>query len=175
MKLNVLVGEVMVKELKTITSDYDIQEAAKIMKKERVGSLIVMSRENISGILTAQDIVHKHVAEGKGRQVKDIMTREVITIDPKKTIEEAARVMANNKIEKLPVVEHNRLIGIITNNDILKIEPALFEILLERFKFKGPGSNINEELNLLGCEICGNYSDDIEEKNGVYACQGCRD
>src|SRR3989338_1384481 len=99
MKLNVLVGEVMVKELKTITSDYDIKEAAKIMKKERVGSLIVMSGGNISGILTAQDIVHKHVAEGKGRQVKDIMTHEVITIDPKKTIEEAARIMANNKIE----------------------------------------------------------------------------
>ena len=59
----------------------------------------------------------------------------LVRVSPDKTIEEAARIMVEKGIEKLLVFEMDRLAGIITNNDILRIEPALVEIMLERLKF----------------------------------------
>ena len=171
MKFKVLVEEVMKRNIISVGMDDSIEKAAKLMKKYRIGSVLVMGEKQLKGILTTRDIVYKSVASGKGKVAKDIMSKDVISISPKKTIEHAAKLMVEKKVEKLPVFEMNKLVGIITNTDILRIEPALFDILLERMKI---GSRGTTEPGFGQCEECGNYSDDIDEVDGIYKCGECR-
>jgi predicted transcriptional regulator len=174
MKFNVLVKEVMAKSIRSINADDPIVKAAKLMKKYRVGSVLVMSGKKVVGILSTRDIVYKHTALCKGRIAKDIMSNDLVKISPNKTIEEAARLMVSKRIEKLPVFDKDKLLGIITNNDILKVEPALFDTLLERMKMGAPRTRTGAE-GFIQCEACGNYSDDVKEIDGVYMCEECRD
>ena len=172
MKFNVLVKEVMTKNIKSTDVEDPIKKAAKIMKKHRIGSVLVMSGKKVVGILSTRDIVYKHTATEKGRVAKDIMSKDLVKISPNKTIEEAARLMVSKNIEKLPVFDRDRLVGIITNNDILGVEPALFDILLERMKMGAPRPRA--ETDFAQCEVCGNYSDAVKEEDGVYKCEECR-
>lgn len=173
MKLNVTVGEVMKRVVKTINMNDSITKAAKIMKNQRIGSVVVMGEKNIKGIITTRDIVYKHVALGKGKKASDIMSKELITVSPGTRIEDAARLMVKKGIEKLLVVDRGNMEGIITSTDILTIEPALFEILLERMKI-GSGPIRENQIEFLQCDRCNNYSDEVEEVNGVYMCKECR-
>lgn len=174
MRFKALVKEVMRKKIKTVRMNDPIKKAARIMKKNNIGSVLVMNKGVVEGIVTDRDIVFKFVALKKGNMAKDIMTKDPVTISQKKTIEDAALLMAKKKIEKLPVIDNGKIVGIITSNDILKIEPALFNILLEKMKIGQPAKFVRE-INFGECEICGNYSDDIEEKNGEYMCKECRE
>ncbi len=173
MRYNAFVKEVMNKKVKTVSPADSIKKAAGIMKKNKIGSVVVMGKKGVVGILTPSDIVYKHVANRKGRKVSDIMTKNPVTISPNKTLEEAAKLLTEKGIEKLPVFEKKKMIGIITSNDILKIEPALFEILLENMLIGGP---VRKEEPFLfdQCESCGNYSDNLKKSSGSWLCEECR-
>jgi len=172
MRLNVLVREVMKKTVKAVDMNDSIDKAATMMKDNRIGSVVVIGEKNVKGILTTRDIVYKHVALGHGKNASDIMTKDLITIAPDKTIEDAARLMVKKGIEKLLVFDNGKMVGIITSTDILTIEPALFEILLERMKIGG-GSNREDQVEFEQCDRCKKYSDEIEEVNGAYLCKEC--
>jgi predicted transcriptional regulator len=172
MRLNILVGEIMTKNVKKVDVNDSIEKAAQVMRDEKIGSVVVMGEKNVKGIVTTMDIVYKHVAGKKGQNVGDIMSTNLIIVAPNVSIEEASRQMIKHNIEKLLVFDNNQLVGIITNNDVLKVEPALVEILLERQKIGAPRPPA--ETAITECESCGNYSDDIEEVNGVYMCAECR-
>lgn len=172
--MNVFVGDVMITHVITVNIEDNIEKAASIMKKGKIGSVVVMDGKDVRGMLSTSDIVYKYVAEGMHTaKVSEIMTRDLITITPERTIEEAARLMAQNKIERLPVFNNKKLIGIITSGDILKIEPALFEILLEKAKISNVVKNDND-VDIGECELCGNFTDDVEEHDGVYMCSECQ-
>lgn len=173
MKLQANVREIMKKNVVTVTPNMSIRKIARIMKNKRIGSVIVKQQRDIIGIVTTSDIVYKYVAMKKGRYAKDIMTKKLIKISPNKTIEHAAKLMAKKNIEKLLVFEKGKMIGIITSNDILRVEPTLIEILLERMKVGGKREEIEPEFG--ECENCGNFSDDLEEVNGMWLCEECRE
>ncbi|MBI4170597.1 MAG: CBS domain-containing protein [Candidatus Aenigmarchaeota archaeon] len=174
MRFSALVGEVMRTNIKKVDMDDSIEKAAQIMRDERIGSVVVTGEKNVKGIVTTSDIVYKHVASGIGETAKDVMSTDLVTIEPGKTIEEAAKLMVSKRVEKILVFDSSKLVGIITNNDILRIEPALFEILLERMKI-GSSAMPEEPENLVACESCGNYSDSVEEADGEYICAECRE
>jgi CBS domain-containing protein len=172
MKLNVLVGEVMTRSIKHVDMNDHVEKAAKIMKDEKIGSVVVMGDRHVKGIVTTTDIVYKYVAGKMGNSVADVMSSELIKIAPSATIEEAARTMVKNSVEKLLVFDSDKLVGIITNNDIIRVEPAIVEIMLERMKMgAAPGRG---DIPVTECESCGNYADNIEEVDGVYLCADCR-
>ena len=173
MRLNVLVGEVMTKNVMAVALDDPIDKAARIMRDNGIGSVVVIGEKNVKGIVTTTDIVYRHVAEGKGRVVSDIMTRNIVSIEPTKTIEDAARLMVEKAVEKLLVFDMGKLVGVITNNDIIRIEPTLYEILLERMKMGGRQQR--GAMEFAQCEVCGNYTDDVEESDGMCACSSCRE
>ncbi|MBI4154357.1 CBS domain-containing protein [Candidatus Woesearchaeota archaeon] len=175
MKMNVLVGEAMTKVIKKVDINDPIEKAAQIMRDERIGSAVVTGEKNVKGIVTTMDIVYKHVAGKKGQRVSDIMSTELVTISPGETIEEAARKMVKHNIEKLLVFDKGSLVGIITNNDIIRIQPAMIETLIERLKMSGPRMAEEGEVGITACESCGNYSDNTEEVGGAYLCQDCRE
>ncbi|MFH1630648.1 MAG: CBS domain-containing protein [Candidatus Aenigmatarchaeota archaeon] len=174
MKYQVSIKDVMIKDVKTVSMDDDIQKAAQVMKKFKIGSVIVMGEKKVKGILTAEDIVYKHVAVDNGKNVTDIMTRDTVTISPEKTLEAASKLMIEKHVKKLPVMLQGNLVGIITATDIMKIEPMLYENLLERLKICKPELEPDHKSSQFEqCEMCSNYADDLAEIDGVWVCSEC--
>ncbi len=118
------VKDYMTKPVKTIKGTATMAEAAKLMRKNRIGCLVVVDRDKPVGIITERDIAYKVVAEEKSldTKVKDAMTKDLKTIDGEKTLREAAKLMASHLVRRLPVVEKGKLVGIITIDDIMRAE-----------------------------------------------------
>jgi len=120
------IKEIM-KKCRTISEDMDVREAAKIMNKHHIGSLVVIDEkegynEALIGIITERDILEKVTAANKLPSkvlVKDVMTKKVITIGPEEYIDDAVYLMIQNKIKKLPVLDGCEIVGIITSTDIV--------------------------------------------------------
>ena len=116
-----IVKDVMNTDVKTTDDDSSVQEAAKEMKKFRIGSLVVVDGTKMIGIVTERDIMDKVVSEASDPskiKVKEVMTDEVIMVDPEKDLGEAAELMVDKKIKKLPVIKGNQLVGIVTAWDL---------------------------------------------------------
>ncbi|NOZ81558.1 MAG: CBS domain-containing protein [Candidatus Micrarchaeota archaeon] len=135
------VKDVMKTDVKTVSPDIDIKKAAKLMSEHGIGSLVVVENERVVGILTERDILEKVVATGlnpENTRVSEIMTKNVITVSPDKSLEDAAEIMTKNKIKKLPVVWNNQLVGIVTASDLIAFEEKLVETLSSLFILKSP-------------------------------------
>ena len=130
------VGSRMVREVKTLEEDDTLRTAISRLRQNRIRQIPVVSGKKVVGILTDRDLrqasmldillpnmcPEKEVLEQRldNIPVKEIMTREVITVSPDDIIEDAAKILRDNKIGGLPVVEQGELVGIITVSDILK-------------------------------------------------------
>jgi len=122
------IKEVM-RPVRTIAPNSNIKEAAKLMTKYSIGSLVVVEEDKknphskkVLGILTERDVLMKVVAEGKSSEkvsVEEIMTFKLITISPDAYIDDAVFLMMQHKIKKLPVLDGDTLVGIITSTDIV--------------------------------------------------------
>ncbi|NIO20382.1 MAG: CBS domain-containing protein [Candidatus Aenigmarchaeota archaeon] len=129
-----LVKEIMTEDVKTVEPDVTVQEAAQKMVEKNTKFLIVIDKKKLVGILTEWDFVKKIASEEEFKEdakVKSIMTSDVIVIEPDTEIGEAASIMAEHNIKKLPIVSKNVLIGVVTAMDILAAEPKLMEKISE--------------------------------------------
>lgn len=136
-----LVKHVMNRSVVTAKPNVTIREASEVMYKFRIGSLIVMSDEEILGIVTSTDIL-KAISENKDvdeTKIEDIMSRKIITINSEAELEEAVNLMMEKKIKRLPVLENNKLVGILTASDIMVVEPKLIESIADLISLKLPG------------------------------------
>ena len=105
----------------TVEPTATAQQAARTMKSEDVGSLPIVEGDKLVGVITDRDLAIRIIAEGKGidTPVADVASKDVVTIDPQQSLEEAARLMATNQVRRLPVVEEDgRLVGILAQADI---------------------------------------------------------
>ena len=96
-------------------------EAAELMKSKDIDVLPVVQDERLVGVLTNRDIVERVVAEGRDPQsvhVGDIVSRELVTADPDQPLDEALRLMAHRHVRRVPVVEGERLVGILSQADV---------------------------------------------------------
>jgi CBS domain-containing protein len=133
------VKQAMTKNVLVTNPTFSVRSAAKIMAEQRVGSLVVQENNKIVGIITELDIIWKVVANDKDPNtttVGEIMSKKVITIRADQTIEEASVLMVENKIKKLPVVENNKLVGIITATDLISVQPKMIEDLANLLLFE---------------------------------------
>lgn len=129
-----IVKEIMDKNVITMDPDVTVQEAAKKMVGEGTKFLIVTKKEKLVGIVTEWDFVKKVAGEEEFKEnakLRTIMTKKVIVVPPDTEIRDAAEIMSNNNIKKLPVVEKNVLTGVVTAMDILAAEPKLIEQISE--------------------------------------------
>ncbi len=91
------------------------------MKSEDIGSLPIVEGDQLVGVITDRDLAIRVVAEGRGTDttVGEIASKDVVTVDPQQGIDEAARLMAEHQVRRLPVVEEDgRLVGILAQADI---------------------------------------------------------
>ena len=105
----------------TVEPGTTVQDAARAMKSEDVGSLPIVEGDRLVGVVTDRDIAIRIVAEGKSADtpVGEIASKDVVTIDPQQGIEEAARLMAEHQVRRLPVTEEDgKLVGILAQADV---------------------------------------------------------
>ncbi len=133
------VGDIMTKKVIVVPFGKTILEVAKMMKKNSIGSVIVVEDKegkHAKGIITERDIVYKILAKGSDPykvNAEDIMSRPLRVVKPDTTIEDAAKAMRENRIKRLPVVnDDNELIGLLSEGDIMKIFPVVVDLIEER-------------------------------------------
>jgi CBS domain-containing protein len=118
------VQDVMAKRPRTIEPSTALMEAARLMRDEDVGSLPIVEGDRLTGILTDRDIAVRAVAEGRDPEsttARDVASRELVTVDPQQPLEEAARLMAEHQVRRLPVCEEDgRLVGMLAQADVAK-------------------------------------------------------
>jgi CBS domain-containing protein len=117
----------------SITPKTTVYRALEIMVEKNVSALVVMENEKLVGIFSEKDYARKVILKGKASRntrIEEIMTEEVITVSPDSTIDSCMRLMTNNFIRHLPVIEDGNLIGIISIGDVVKyvIEEQTFII-----------------------------------------------
>ena len=107
-----------------IDANKPVAYAAKMMKQEDVGLAPIVEGDRLVGALTDRDIVTRVVAEGRDPQsvpVREVASTDLVTIDPQQDLDEALRLMASNRVRRLPVVaEDGRLVGVLAQADVAR-------------------------------------------------------
>jgi CBS domain-containing protein len=179
MDTQVTVHDAMTSSVITVDPKTSVAQAAKIMSQESIGSLIIKSNSEPEGLITESDIISKVVSRDiKASQLKvgEVMTKNLIKIDPGSHLHEAARIMAKNNIRRLPVVNNGVLVGILTSTDVMMVSPELTEILVENARMENQIDYSKEDQSVPGvCEVCGNYFEYVVEFDGKFVCEECKE
>ena len=126
MMLSKKVKEIMTSDVVTTTSDVDVVFAFEKLMENKISSLPVVEDDKLIGIITATDVGHNLILDKYelGTNVEKIMITPVITISPENTLEDAIKVLTDNVssgiLNQLPVVEDGKLVGIISDGDIIQ-------------------------------------------------------
>ncbi len=131
------VSEVMTEAAVTDRADETLLQAAKRMWEQQTGSILLVEGEHLQGILTERDVL-RAVAEGLdlSTPVSEVMSRDLVTVDPSTSLHDAARIMADRWIRHLPVLDGDKLVGVVSQRDLSGLlagalnEPEALEQLL---------------------------------------------
>ncbi|MEK6266414.1 MAG: CBS domain-containing protein [Clostridium sp.] len=121
------ISEIMSKDVISLSVEDTVEHAAMLMREHNIGSIPVRSEDKVVGILTDRDIIMRCVAEGsdmKMQKVREIMTSNPVLGDVNINADDAARIMSERQIRRLPIVSNNELVGMISLGDFA-IEPNL--------------------------------------------------
>ncbi len=154
------VSSVMIKEVVTVLEDMDLVDVAKLMFDNKIGSVPIMDEENnLVGIVSKADFLT--LANGKAFDkinVKDVMSTNITSASPSDRVVHARRLMLDAKVGRLPVIEDDCLVGILTSKDLIRVfidikknipdnhqKTKLKEILVEEIMSKNPLSGSDDE------------------------------
>ncbi|NLT67059.1 MAG: CBS domain-containing protein [Acidobacteria bacterium] len=110
-------------EILFISPEAQVYEALQLMAERNVGALLVLESGNLVGIFSERDYARKLVLKGKfskETRVREVMTEEVVTVEPSDNIERCMAAMTNKRVRHLPVLDRGRLLGVISIGDIVK-------------------------------------------------------
>ena len=178
MKTGYKVYDCMTTKPVSVSPDSSLEQCAKVMAKNHVGALVIKENHKSIGLVTEQDIVRKVIAKGINpltKKVKDFMEKKLKTVSPNSDIYDALIVMRDSNIRHLPVVDNGKMVGLLTLKDVLKIEPSLFDLLVEEFELREetrkPINRVIEREAI--CQGCGAYAEDIVKVKGSLLCERC--
>ena len=172
----VQIKSLMRKWVLTVDPNKSISDVARIMANNRIGSVVVLKGSKPVGIVTREDIV-KVVAHGKDVKkvkVSDLKQAKFITAKPADDLLSIVRLMVKEGIKRVPVIENGKLVGILTDKEVLSAAPEMIEVLSERLKTRmGKVSEPEDSIPGL-CEKCGDFSEDLRHSEGRWHCEDCR-
>lgn len=187
METDISVSDVMSRKLITA----DVSETAETiggkMTAARTGCVIVIREAQPVGIVTERDMVVKVISKNlqpSTVKAEALMSTPLITISPEKSTELASREMVRHKIRRLPVVQGKKLIGIVTDSDLLSISSELSEILKDLIRQNNPQGDFSaDRMDVVTpgsfrqgiCEVCQNFKESLINIDGTYVCSRCRD
>ncbi|MDI6897992.1 CBS domain-containing protein [Methanocella conradii] len=190
METDLSVSDVMSRRLITADVSETADRLGRIMADAGVGCIIITKEGHPIGIVTERDLVVKIIS--KNRQpskvkAQDIMSTPLITIPPDKSVELASREMARRRIRRLPVVQDRKLIGMVSDSDLILVSSELGEILRDIIRQNNPEGEFAVESEWEAeektptvfvqgiCEVCGNLAESLEYIDGAYVCTRCRE
>jgi len=127
----------MIKDVIYISSGASIKEVAELMLNKSVGSVIILANSKPIGIVTEGDLIRRVVAQNKDPNktiVKEVMSQPLITIGPNASIGEVQESMARHGIERLPVIEDGKLVGIIAEQELTEWHAKEYEKVKRKLK-----------------------------------------
>jgi CBS domain-containing protein len=190
METDLAVSDVMSRRLITADVSETADRLGKLMTEAKMGSIIITKETHPVGIVTERDLVAKVISEGllpASVKASDLMSTPLITISPEKSVELASREMARRRIRRLPVVQGKKLIGLLSDSDLLMVSSELNEILRDIIRQNNPEGefapeseemkeNRNPSIFIQGiCEVCQKFQESLENINGTYVCNSCRE
>ena len=114
--------ELMTDSVIRIAPEENLTVAARLLEHYNIGALPVCGGDGrLCGLVTDRDIVTRCLASGRKPEmtaVKDVMTRQLVTLPPEAEVEDAARIMGRNQVRRLPIVENGRLCGMVSLGDL---------------------------------------------------------
>lgn len=175
---DVKVEDVMSTPLITIKDTDTVLAAAKLMKKNEIGSVVVVDKAGKPrGLITERDVVRRVSALDllpSKVQAGKSMTKAPTTIESSANVTDAAKKMREMKIRRLVVVQGGKLMGIITSNDIVDITPALIDVITEKSQIEPVTRRVKESAPLSGyCDHCGSWADELKSQDGQFLCEDC--
>ena len=123
------VRQVMTTDIFSINKGEEIAKAAEIMRSVDIGALPIHDGKKIVGMVTDRDIVIRNVARRHGPNIpcEEVMTPKIISCSPDTSIDEAANIMAEHQIRRLPVIENGILVGIVSLGDLATVKETKAE------------------------------------------------
>jgi CBS domain-containing protein len=117
------VQQTMTSDPCSIDVDKSVTYAAKMMRDEDVGLAPIVEGDRLVGTVTDRDIVVRVIAEGKNPEstmVREIASTDLVTVEPQQDLDEALKLMAKHQVRRLPVVEGDRLVGVVAQADVAR-------------------------------------------------------
>ena len=120
------IRDIMSRQIASLNSDDSVEKAAQLMKAYNVGSLPICAQNSVVGIVTDRDIALRAVANGDdgNQEIREVMTANPVVGTPDMDVDDAVRLMSEKQIRRLPIVENNALVGMVSLGDI-SVEPKL--------------------------------------------------
>lgn len=135
-------------DIYSVKPEATVFEALKIMADKGVGALLVLEGEKLVGVLSERDYARKVILLGKSSReakVKEIMSEKVLYVQPYRTAEECMALMINKRIRHLPVINNEKLMGVISIGDVVKAVIDEKEFVIEQLEEYISGRKITAE------------------------------
>ncbi|MHC1610277.1 MAG: CBS domain-containing protein [Candidatus Methanospirareceae archaeon] len=181
METDLPLRDVMIRDVVKGDKDLTVLEAAKLMRRSKVDSIVVLDDGEPVGIVTEGDIISEVVSKDikpSTVRLKEIMTTPLVTASPTDRLSDIAKKMTKERIRKIPVIEDGKLVGIVADVDILSVSSEMTSILAELMEMSVGRENMDIEGESIGqgiCEKCGSFSHYLTLKGGLMVCESCKE
>ncbi len=172
----VAIRNIMRTKVVTVDPNASLYTISKILSNNQIGSVVVLDKKKPVRLVTEKDIVHAlaHDKDLKKTKAKDLKKKPLVSANSSEDMLAVARKMVKSGVKRLPVIDGGRLVGIVSEKEILLAAPELIEVLSE--KLKSRLDRVAEPTEAISglCEKCGDYSDDLRHAEGRWLCEDCR-
>ena len=121
----------------SVRPDDTVFDTLQMMANKGVGALLVMEGEKLVGIVTERDYARKIILEGKSSKkssVAEVMTSKVLCVSPERTVDECMALMTDKRARHLPVLDHKKVVGVVSIGDLVKAAMSEQQVLIDQLK-----------------------------------------